>query len=260
MVIFRYNDLVSTKSVHLATLGKCFGHQLQHPSDDTEVVPGAALPMVRDRGDDGDIVPGPALANQEAEEESDVAEESDVEEEEEQLSGESVEDEDHLGDDERDHSGASRSFSPEERSGGDESTDVEEQNQDADVEDNDLAGEDEPYLDQSRRPRKGDVVSFRQGGDFGHWIEARVTSAQTGTQFYYNVKVLETGEAMGVWLRPAQVTVTGHQEAWQLGRRQDFMRSPSRPPSRRASLEYVPREEETPFQGMERSISSTYEL
>ena len=120
--------------------------------------------------------------------------------------------------------------------------------------------DDEPYLDQSRRPQKGDIVSFREGGEFGHWIEARVTSARTGTQFYYNVKVLDTGEKLGVWLRPAQVTATGHQEAWQLGRRQDFMRSPSRPPSRRVSLEFLPREEETPFQGMERSISSNYEL
>ena len=87
---------------------------------------------------------------------------------------------------------------------------------------------------------KGDVVSFCQGGDFGHWIEARIPSAQTVSRYYYNVIVLDTGEEMGVWLRPAQVTETGHQEAWQLGRRQDFMRSPSRPPSRRVSLESVP--------------------
>ena len=106
---------------------------------------------------------------------------------------------------------------------------------------------------------KGDVVSFCQGGDFGHWIEARIPSAQTVSRYYYNVIVLDTGEEMGVWLRPAQVTETGHQEAWQLGRRQDFMRSPSSPPSRRVSLESVPRKEETPFQGLERSISSTYE-
>ena len=144
-------------------------------------------------------------------------------------------------------------------SGGEANADVENDHADADVEDNDLAVEDEPYLDQSRRPKKGDVVSFRQGGDFGHWIEARITSAQTGSRYYYNVIVLDTGEEMGVWLRPAQVTETGHQEAWQLGRRQDFMRSPSRPPSRRVSLESVPREEETPFQGLERSISSAYE-
>ena len=41
---------------------------------------------------------------------------------------------------------------------------------------------------------KGDVVSFCQGGDFGHWIEARIPSAQTVSRYYYNVIVLDTGE------------------------------------------------------------------
>ena len=220
--------------------------------DDAQAAPGAAPPMVRDRGDD---VPDPALQESDVEEESDHSEESDVD-----VGGESGDEEDHFGGDERRQSDASHSTSPEERSDGAASTEEEERDLDADVEDNDLVVDDEPYLDQSRRPQKGDIISFREGGEFGHWIEARVTSARTGTQFYYNVKVLDTGEKLGVWLRPAQVTATGHQEAWQLGRRQDFMRSPSRPPSRRVSLEFLPREEETPFQGMERSISSNYEL
>ena len=135
--------------------------------------------------------------------------------------------------------------------------------QDADVEDNDgedeVEEEDDAYLDQSRRPLKGDVVSFQEGGVLGHWIEARVTSARTGTRYYYNVTVLDTGEQMGVWLRPAQATENGRQEAWQLGRRQDFMRSPPRPSSRRVSLESIPRE--VSFQDRDRSFSfsSAYE-
>ena len=213
-------------------------------SDDAEdLVPGEALPEAGE-------VPLAHIAADEV---------SDAEEEEEQLSDQLGEEGDHLGGDEREETDVSHSSSAGEVSGGEANAEVENDHADADVEDNDLAVEDEPYLDQSRRPKKGDVVSFRQGGDFGHWIEARITSAQTGSRYYYNVIVLDTGEEMGVWLRPAQVTETGHQEAWQLGRRQDFMRSPSRPPSRRVSLESVPREEETPFQGLERSISSAYE-
>ena len=75
--------------------------------------------------------------------------------------------------------------------------------------------------------------------------------------------IMDTGEEMGVWLRPAQVTETGHQEAWQLGRRQDFNHAQSLKTPIQAviqvSLESVSREEETPFQGFERSISSNYE-
>ena len=115
---------------------------------------------------------------------------------------------------------------------------------DADVEDNDVGMEGEPHLDQSRQPRRGDVVSFREGGADGHWIEARVTSACTGrNRFYYNVVTLDTNEGYGVWLKPPQVTDTGHQEAWHLGGRQDFMRSPTRPPSRRVSFGSSAREE-----------------
>ena len=115
---------------------------------------------------------------------------------------------------------------------------------DADVEDNDVGMDGEPHLDQSRQPRKGDVVSFREGGADGHWIEARVISACTGrNRFYYNVVTLDTAEEYGVWLKPPQITDTGHQEAWHLGGRQDFMRSPTRPPSRRVSFGSSAREE-----------------
>ena len=115
---------------------------------------------------------------------------------------------------------------------------------DADVEDNDLDIEGEPHLDQSRQPTKGEIVSFREGGARGHWIEARVISACTGrNRFYYNVVTLDTAEEYGVWLKPPQVTATGHQEAWHLGGRQDFMRSPTRPPSRRVSFGSSAREE-----------------
>ena len=123
-------------------------------------------------------------------------------------------------------------------SGSDDDRDQEDDGEaDADVEDNDVGMEGEPHLDQSRQPKKGEVVSFREGGAVGHWIEARVISACTGrNRFYYNVVTLDTNEEYGVWLKPPQVTETGHQEAWHLGGRQDFMRSPTRPPSRRVSF------------------------
>ena len=133
----------------------------------------------------------------------------------------------------------------------DESEDEEEHDQgageeehDADVEDNDELVEGEPYLDQHRQPRSGDIVSFREGGAEGHWVEAKVTSACTGRwRYYYNVVTQDTGERYGIWLKPPQITESGHQEAWHLGRRQDFMRSPVRPPSRRVSFGSMVRDE-----------------
>ena len=77
-------------------------------------------------------------------------------------------------------------------------------------------------------------------------------SACTGrNRFYYNVVTLDTDEEYGVWLKPPQVTETGHQEAWHLGSRQDFMRSPTRPPSRRVSFGSSARAEVT---GSDRSL------
>ena len=66
---------------------------------------------------------------------------------------------------------------------------------------------------------------------------------QSTPAYYYNVVVEDTGEKYGVWLKPPQITDTGHQEAWHLGRRQDFMRSPVRPPSRRVSFGSMVRDE-----------------
>ena len=83
--------------------------------DDAQAAPGAAPPMVRDRGDD---VPDPALQESDVEEESDHSEESDVD-----VGGESGDEEDHFGGDERRQSDASHSTSPEERSDGAASTD-----------------------------------------------------------------------------------------------------------------------------------------
>ena len=78
----------------------------------------------------------------------------------------------------------------------------------------------------------------------GHWVEARVTSACTGRwRYYYNVVAQDTGDKYGIWLKPPQITESGHQEAWHLGRRQDFMRSPVRPPSRRVSFGSMVRDE-----------------
>ena len=122
--------------------------------------------------------------------------------------------------------------------------DQEEEEHDADVEDNGEQIEGEPYLDQHRQPRKGDIVSFREGGEEGHWVEAKITSACTGRwRYYYNVVTEDTGEKYGIWLKPPQITDSGNQEAWHLGRRQDFMRSPVRPPSRRVSFGSMVRSE-----------------
>ena len=98
-------------------------------------------------------------------------------EKEEQLSDQLGEEDDHVGGDEREDAEASHSSSAAEVSGGKVNNDVEDGHQHAEVEDNDLPMGDKPYLDQSRCPKKGEVVSFREGGDFGHWIEARITSA-----------------------------------------------------------------------------------
>ena len=142
-------------------------------------------------------------------------------------------------------------YHPEEEEGHDLGEGEEEHDQeagadehDADVEDNDDLVEGEPYLDQHRQPRKGDIVSFREGGAEGHWVEAKVTSACTGRwRYYYNVVTQDTGEKYGIWLKPPQITDSGHQEAWHLGQRQDFMRSPVRPPSRRVSFGSMVRDE-----------------
>ena len=95
-------------------------------------------------------------------------------EKEEQLSDQLGEEDDHVGGDEREDAEASHSSSAAEVSGGEVNNDVEDGHQHADVEDNDLAMEDEAYLDQSRRTKKGDAVSFCEGG---HWIEEKSTSA-----------------------------------------------------------------------------------
>ena len=121
-----------------------------------------------------------------------------------------------------------------------------QENLDADIDDNDGKddqGQEEPILDQHRQPRRGDIVSFREGGEHGHWVEARITSACTGRHRYYYNAVTDTGEKLGVWLKPIHITDSGHQEAWHLGPRLEFMRSPAKPPSRRVSLESLVREE-----------------
>ena len=88
-------------------------------------------------------------------------------------------------------------------------------------------GQEEPILDQHRQPRRGDIVSFREGGEHGHWVEARITSACTGRHRYYYNAVTDTGEKLGVWLKPIHITDSGNQEAW----------------PRRVSLESLVREE-----------------
>ena len=105
-----------------------------------------------------------------------------------------------------------------------------QENLDADIDDNDGKddqGQEEPILDQHRQPRRGDIVSFREGGEHGHWVEARITSACTGRHRYYYNAVTDTGEKLGVWLKPIHITDSGNQEAW----------------PRRVSLESLVREE-----------------
>ena len=58
-------------------------------------------------------------------------------------------------------------------------------------------------LDQHRQPLKHDIISYYRS-DLGDWVTAKVVSAQTGTQYYYNVE--HSGRVLprrdGVYLLP----------------------------------------------------------
>ena len=75
------------------------------------------------------------------------------------------------------------------------------------MEDNEVEDQgDEPLeagvapLDQSRRPKRGDVISYviELGTEHERWAEAVVTSVSR-TPHYYNIQRLDTHEKLGIY-------------------------------------------------------------
>ena len=95
-------------------------------------------------------------------------------------------------------------------------------------------------LDQSRRPKKGDVISYGIELDTEHerWGEAVVTSVSR-TPHYYNVQRLDTHEKLGIYLLP--------NTAWHLGPRLECEREPLMHPSSRETSPLLLRREEREF-------------
>ena len=118
----------------------------------------------------------------------------------------------------------------------------------ADVEDSEGEEQDEQPLeasmvaplDQSRRPKKGDVISYGIELDTEHerWGEAVVTSVSR-TPHYYNVQRLDTHEKLGIYLLP--------NTAWHLGPRLECEREPLMHPSSRETSPLLLRREEREF-------------
>ena len=106
--------------------------------------------------------------------------------------------------------------------------------------------EDEPVgarvapLDQSRRPKRGDVISYgiELGTEHERWGEAVVTSVSR-TPHYYNVQRLDTHEKLGIYLLP--------NTAWHLGPRLECEREPLMHPSSRETSPLLLRREEREF-------------
>ena len=81
-------------------------------------------------------------------------------------------------------------------------------------------------LVQSRRPKRGDVISYgiELGTEHERWGEAVVTSVSR-TPHYYDVQRLDTHEKLGIYLLP--------NTAWHLGPRLECEREPLLHPSSR---------------------------
>ena len=117
----------------------------------------------------------------------------------------------------------------------------------ADVEDNAVEEQDNrplevevPPLDQSRRPKRGDVISYgiELATEHERWGEAVVTSASR-TPHYYNVQRLDTHEKLGIWLLP--------NTAWHFGPRLECERAPLLHPNSRETSPLLLRREEREF-------------
>ena len=78
--------------------------------------------------------------------------------------------------------------------------------------------EDHGY-DQSRKPKRGDIISYgiEMGKEHERWAEARITSVSRYPH-YYNIRRLDTNELLGVFLYP--------DTAWHLGPRLEHERAP----------------------------------
>ena len=95
--------------------------------------------------------------------------------------------------------------------------------------------------DQSRKPRKGEVISYgiEIATEHERWAEARVTTVHRRWPDYYNVKRLDTNEKLGVFLYPGQ--------AWHLGPRLEHERAPMLHPASRETSPILLRREEREF-------------
>ena len=135
------------------------------------------------------------------------------------------------------------------QTGSDHESNAASDGSEADVEDNEGDGQDdEPLeaeagvapLDQSRRPKRGDVISYgiELGTEHERWAEAVVTSVSR-TPHYYNIQRLDTHEKLGIYLHP--------NTAWHLGYRLECEREPLLHPSSRETSPLLLRREEREF-------------
>ena len=121
--------------------------------------------------------------------------------------------------------------------------------EEADLEDNDVVAEvadpiedDVQQYDQSRRPKRGEVISYgiEIGTEHERWAEAKITSVSR-TPFYYNIRRLDTREELGIYLYHNQA------QAWHLGHRQEIERAPLLHPHSRETSPVLLRREEREF-------------
>ena len=101
--------------------------------------------------------------------------------------------------------------------------------------------EDDLDYDQSRKPRKGDVISYgiEMATEHERWAEARITTVHRRWPDFYNVQRLDTNERLGVFLYPGQ--------AWHLGPRLEQERAPQLHPASRETSPILLRREEREF-------------
>ena len=101
--------------------------------------------------------------------------------------------------------------------------------------------EDDLDYDQSRKPRRGDVISYGIEMETEHerWAEARITVVHRRWPHYYNVQRLDTNEKLGVFLYPGQ--------AWHLGPRLEHERAPQLHPASRETSPILLRREDREF-------------
>ena len=94
-----------------------------------------------------------------------------------------------------------------------------------------------PPLDQGRKPKVGDVITYAIELDTEHerWAEAKITSISP-TPHYFNIRRLDTREVLGIYLLP--------DTAWHFGSRLECERRPLLHPNSRETSPLLLRREE----------------